>query len=327
MEVKNLKNNQEKSKLFDQFYTQDKIAIDCLEKIFNVLKTNFKTLDFKKMTFLEPSAGGGAFLRALKNKGYNNFFAIDIDPGYKDVKKLDFLQDNLSSFLPKRDQIITIGNPPFGHRAKLAIDFINKSLEYSNIVAFILPLQFEKYSAQKNLNPNAKLIYDEKLPDESFVYQDKPYKVRCCLQIWTTLETDVDLRLRSSPITKHVDFDMWQYNNTREAEKYFDKNYYKWDFAVPRQGYKDYTIKETDPDKMDHRTQWIFFRAKTPEVRARLEQIDFVKLSKKNISIPGFGKADVIEEYNRLFSASALEKSLAYENSVLAGLPLALNYS
>lgn len=29
--------------------------------------------------------------------------------------------------------------------------------------------------------------------------------------------------------------------------------------------------------------------------------MDFVKLSKKNIGIPGFGKADVIIEYNSLY--------------------------
>ena len=52
---------------------------------------------------------------------------------------------------------------------------------------------------------------------------------------------------------------------------------------------------------MDHRTQWIFFKAHSQEALKRLCQIDYDKLSKKNTSIPGFGKADVIVEYESLF--------------------------
>jgi len=255
--------------------------------------------------FLEPSAGGGAFIRALKNSQFykkNKFLAVDLDPQQPYILKKDFLHSNLSNLLPDKENVITIGNPPFGKRAKVAAQFVNASFFYSDVVAFILPLQFQKHSAQSMIFPHAKLVYDAKLDSNSFVFKNKDYSVRCCFQIWTTNSTSLpDLRLRGRPITTHKDFDMYQYNNTTEAAKYFDKNTYQWDFAVPRQGFKDYTNKETDPDKMDRRTQWIFFKAKNKRILNRLLKIDFTKLSKKNTSIPGFGKADVIEEYTNIY--------------------------
>ena len=39
-----------------------------------------------------------------------------------------------------------------------AIDFVNKTFEYSNIVGFIVPIQFRKWSVQSKINKNAKLI-------------------------------------------------------------------------------------------------------------------------------------------------------------------------
>lgn len=273
----------------DQFYTQEKVAKFCSD----IVKEFFNISKYK---ILEPSAGEGVFL-----KFFNNFYACDIDPKNDLIEKKDFLKDDIKDKLGN-DKILTIGNPPFGKRSKLAIEFINKSFEYSDIVAFILPIHFLKYSAQYKIRNDAKLICSEILDEDSFIYNGKNYSVRCCFQIWTLLDTEYkDLRIKESPAINHDDFEMWQYNNTKIAEKYFDKSIYNWDFAVPRQGYKDYNIRETDPNKMDKHTQWIFFKANNKEILERLIHLDFEKISKNNTSTPGFGKADVINEYNRKF--------------------------
>lgn len=273
----------------DQFYTQEKVAKFCSD----IVKAFFDISEYK---ILEPSAGEGVFL-----KFFDNFYACDIDPKNDLIEKKDFLKDDIKDKLGN-DKIITIGNPPFGKRSKLAIEFINKSFEYSDIVSFILPIHFLKYSAQYKIRNDAKLICSELLDEDSFIYNGKNYSVRCCFQIWTLLDTEYkDLRIKESPVIKHDDFDMWQYNNTKLAEKYFDKTIYNWDFAVPRQGYKDYNIRETDPNKMDKHTQWIFFKANNKEILERLMSLDFEKISKNNTSTPGFGKADVIKEYNNKF--------------------------
>lgn len=291
------------SKNYDQFYTKDTVAEECFKETIDFLKNSLPDFRLDDVMFLEPSAGGGAFMRAITAR-FCHCFACDIDPKCDGIIRKDFLKDDISDSLPESGDVITIGNPPFGKRSRLAADFINKAAQYSDIIAFILPLQFQKYSAQNKLNSALRLVLDKKIDPESFVFQDKSYSVRCCFQIWTTKKFGKDLRLRSTPVTTHRDFEMWQYNNTRGAEKYFDKSEYGWDFAVPRQGYKDYTLKETNPAKMDRHTQWIFFKARTPEVLDRLAQIDFEKLSRKNTSVPGFGKADVIDEYNRMFGTA-----------------------
>lgn len=201
-----------------------------------------------------------------------------------------------------KKQIVFIGNPPFGKKSKLAIDFLNTALSYSNIVGFILPIQFKKWSVQSKIKKDAKLIFEQNLPENAFEFNGKDYKVRCCFQIWileSFSHTLNDLRIKSKPKTYHEDFEMYQFNRTKEAEKYFD---YNWDFAVPRQGYLDYTFKSYSKNECNFKYQWIFFKAKNDTVLERLKNIDFVKLSKKNTGIPGFGKADVIEEYENLIT-------------------------
>lgn len=288
-----------KAKEFDQFFTSDNVAQDCLKYLADIAPQLGYNI-FKDVHFLEPSAGGGAFLRALELQGLDKT-GWDIDPQCEDVIANDFLSSD-NPPLPERE-IIVIGNPPFGKRSKLAINFINRALEFSDTVAFILPIQFNKYSAQSKINSKAKLVLNYILPSNSFIYRGEEYSVRCCFQVWTTRSGMMDLRIKEAPITKHPDFEMWQYNNTKQAEKYFNKNKYQWDFAVPRQGYKDYTIREENPNLMNRRTQWIFFKANSPIVLERLRLLDYEKLSHKNTSTPGFGKADVIEEYEKLYGS------------------------
>ena len=291
----------DKAKALDQFFTSDDVALECLEDLIKIAP-QIGYSDLKTVYFLEPSAGGGSFLRALEQKNLDKT-GWDIDPQTVGVVKNDFLNGE-NPTLPNRE-IITIGNPPFGKRAKLAIDFINRALEMSETVAFIVPLQFNKYSAQNKINNKARLVWSRDLSHDGFIYRGEKYSVRCCFQVWTLRRGMMDLRLINAPSTKHPDFDMWQYNNTRQAEKYFNKNKYNWDFAVPRQGYKDYTIKENDPGSMSRKTQWIFFKAHSAEALLRLKALDFEKLSYKNTTTPGFGKADVVEEYRQLYDNSA----------------------
>jgi hypothetical protein len=280
-----------KDKKLDQFYTNPIIAQKCYDSLASVVKK----LKIKNHIFLEPSAGSGAFYNIMP-KGS---IGVDIDPKCDGVIKADFLKYDLKT----NKNVITLGNPPFGKRSKLAIEFFNKCANSSKIVAFIVPVQFRKWGVQKKLKADFELVYDELLPDNAFIFKGKPYEVRCCFQIWVKKDINaykVNLRIQTSPLIKHEDFEMWQYNNTKEAEKVFDNDF---DFAVPRQGYQDYSRRETSKKDCELTKQWILFKAKNKTVLNRLIKLNYEKIAMKNTSIPGFGKADVVEEYMNLYEA------------------------
>ena len=183
----------------------------------------------------------------------------------------------------------------------MAISFLNKAFYYSNIVGFILPISFRKWSVQSNIIPTASLISDLSLPDNSFLFEGKDYSIKCCFQIWTNnicIDKFNDMRVRTKPSVNHKDFVMYQFNRTKEAEKFFD---YEWDFAIPRQGFNDYSFKAYRAEDCDRKKQWIFFKAGNSEALNNLLTLDYEKLSRKNSTTPGFGKADVIQEYNERF--------------------------
>ena len=277
----------------DKYYTKESTAKVCYEKMCKYLADH--TLEASKHIFIEPSAGNGRFLNVIDEE----VLGFDLEPEDAWIQKMDFLlQDAFETHIQKLTEgkkLVFIGNPPFGTRGKLAVAFLNKALRLGYAVGFVVPIQFRKWSIQSKINQDASLVADMTLPEDAFTFLDKDYSLRCCFQIWTLLcPASVNLRIAERPPVSHPDFTMYQYNRTVRAEKYFDAD---WDFAVPRQGWCDYTFKAYSPEDCDRKLQWIFFKAKNQRVLKKLLAIDFVKLSKKNSRIPGFGKADVIEEY------------------------------
>ncbi|GAA9359002.1 hypothetical protein TH0628_01720 [Helicobacter pylori] len=145
-------------KNLDAFYTHPKIARFCLDLLKDLINQNLG-LDLNAFHFLEPSAGSGSFVNALKGLGIADCLALDIAPKAQGIQKKDYLLE-LIGFNKK---CIIIGNPPFGHRGKLALDFLNKSLNEAPIVAFILPNLFKRYSIQKHIDKRAKLVLNADL--------------------------------------------------------------------------------------------------------------------------------------------------------------------
>lgn len=289
------------AKALDQFFTKRSVADECV----TTLQQYLAPLGYvEQPVFLEPSAGSGNFLDAATDAGFATL-GYDIDPQRGDIRYADFLATDLQDDLPSKDDcIVVIGNPPFGKRSKLAIDFINHGFTYSDTVAFVLPIQFNKFLTQRKIHPDAALVHTEILEPDSFTFKDKSYAVRSVFQIWTLRDiTGTALqnhRILTAPPTKHEDFDMLLYNCTPEALYMFNED---WDFAVLRQGWADmHPIENTPEVTLDRRKQWMFFRSDSPEVLAQLRAIDFNKLGEKNTSVRGFGKADVVEEYLRLYS-------------------------
>lgn len=163
----------------DQFFTKPEIAEWCYNKYLNTLVKEGAKLD--DLTFIEPSAGNGAFYDLLPDE---RKVGLDIDPKRKSFIEADFL-----SWTPaeRRKPIAVIGNPPFGYRAWLALAFINHAAKFSEYVGFILPMAFQSdgKGSPKFRVQGMQLISTEFLPEGSFVYPDgSTAKINALWQVW-----------------------------------------------------------------------------------------------------------------------------------------------
>ncbi|MDD2731626.1 MAG: SAM-dependent methyltransferase [Candidatus Pacebacteria bacterium] len=178
-------------KLKDQFYTKPKVAEYCFDRFKEISKD--LGIDLNKYTFIEPSAGCGFFYQLLPKK---RRIGIDIEPkelsgvDNKGIIKFDYLKWHPKN---KKKKYIVIGNPPFGLRGNLALQFINKSCLYADMVAFILPQLFNsdgKGVAGKRVM-GYRLAYNEHLPPDSFIYPNgEEVKINTVFQVWTKINTD-----------------------------------------------------------------------------------------------------------------------------------------
>lgn len=281
----------------DKFYTNRTIAKKCVESLYSVLPIK------KTDRFLEPTAGDGAFLDFLPN-----FEAYDLEPEDPRIHKQDIF-----NFKPDRRDYVTIGNPPFGKRSRLAISVFNVVADYSDVIAFIVPVSFLKYNVQFQLDVNFKLVHNFMLPENSFFDNGKPYDVNCVFQIWVRKKTKFDtslpdLRLYKRPSINNKDFKIWQYNATEAAFNTVNED---WEIAVYRQGYKDYSIRYTQADKQQikaemegtatgKKVQFFFIKPLTKQARAIIRKMDFARLANMNTKTPGFGKADFVAYYEEI---------------------------
>lgn len=275
----------------DKFYTQEHVAKQCFEFLHSQLNISENAI------YLEPSAGAGSFINLL-----SHYIALDIAPEDDRIKKQDYLKYEVD-----KENFITIGNPPFGNRSKLAIDFFNKAATMSDVIAFILPVSFMKWSVQKNLSSNFALYNYLYLEPESFTSNGKPYSVRTVFQIWvkkgSQYDNGINLRLTKQPPISHEDFKIWQYNATPESVKYIEED---WKYATYRQGYHDYnqifTRENYDYIKgkmtADKKKQQFFFiKPLTEEAENLILNMDFNALAERNTATPGFGKGDFVSYY------------------------------
>ena len=161
----------------DQFFTNKDTAKYCYDKCLQILSD--WDVDLSNYTFIEPSAGDGSFFNLLPK---DRRIGIDIEPKCEDVIQQDFLL-----WEPTTNHNIVIGNPPFGLRGHLALQFINHSAKFCDFVIFILPPLFnsEGKGSCKGRVKGLNLIHSE-IIDSNFYYPDgKDVSVNVVLQIWS----------------------------------------------------------------------------------------------------------------------------------------------
>ena len=169
-----------KRNVIDKYYTKPEVVNLCIETIKNNI-TIEKDKE-KKHIIIEPSAGNGAFIDAIKTL-CDNYRFYDKEPEHNDINEQDYLELAFEEF-KDYEKIHIIGNPPFGRQSSLAIKFIKHSCKFCNTISFILPKSFKKDSLKKHFPLHFHLIEEKDLPTNSFLVNDIKYDVPCVFQIW-----------------------------------------------------------------------------------------------------------------------------------------------
>lgn len=124
-------------------------------------------------------------------------------------------------FTQKNARIHIIGNPPFGRQSSLAKQFITKSTEFADTIAFILPRSFKKTSMQSVFPLHWHLKHQQDVKPHSFTVNNNDLDVPSVFQIW--YKDDTKKRRTPKKLTP-VGF------------QFVDKSYSP-DFSVRRIGY------------------------------------------------------------------------------------------
>lgn len=258
---------QDHSRDLDQFYTNPEYAQQFYSKIESLI--DLSSVDI----ILEPSAGNGSFFNLMD---LSKRVGIDVDPKAPSIIKQDFFD----YIPPSGKQIITVGNPPFGKNSNLAIKFFNRAAIFSDVIAFILPRTFRKDSVINRLDKYFHLLYEEIVPDNSFIFNDNAYDVWCCAQIW----------IRKNELRPKIEI-----KSFKQVEEYFvivepeDA-----DFSIQRVGGKAGHIRTSDFKSYSKQSHY-FIKQKDTRSLDIFKQIDFDEVKKNTAGNPSVSPSELVK--------------------------------
>lgn len=166
----------------DKYYTNNATVKLCMKTFKN------HVMIYDDDIIIEPSAGNGAFIDAIKEASKNNMF-LDIEPEHSDIITKDFLTFN-TDIKSKFNKVHIIGNPPFGRQSSTAIKFIKHACSFSDTISFILPKSFKKDSLKKHFDMSFHLMHEFDIPDNAFIVDNNAYNVPCVFQIWVKKDVE-----------------------------------------------------------------------------------------------------------------------------------------
>ena len=182
----------------DKYYTPTSVV----KAVLKVIEKDIMPLE-KFTRIIEPSAGNGAFIKELPK----STISYDIAPEYEGIICADYLKENI----PYLENSIVIGNPPFGRSGGLAKDFIKKSMEHSDWVAFIIP--GDNYNRKSSIK-GIKLYKSYMLPEVKY----SGVSLKCCFNIYC----------RGEEILKKIkDVEITEFSRTKDTTELEEENYLK----------------------------------------------------------------------------------------------------
>jgi predicted RNA methylase len=256
----------------EQFYTPPAIAIDAVDRLLALLP------DARTRPWLEPAGGTGSFLAAARSAGVDGVVSYDIEPLHPDVQAGDFLTQRLDL-----TGAVTISNPPFGRNNSLSIPFFNHAARYSDVICFIVPRSWRKWSVQNRLDRNFHLIDDRDLTINYVTADGTPASssslLRTCVQTWQRADFLRPLITMPDPgiITKTTPQDA--------------------DVALTVFGYGCGTVR-TDFDRTRKITTQMYLRLRHPDALKALQSVDYRRFS-RNVA---YTEALSLPEINFLLS-------------------------
>lgn len=267
----------------DQFYTNDNIALKC----FNILKNHVDITNYDH--YLEPSAGKGAFYKLLNNE---KRIGLDIDPKYEGIIRQDYFE--YTHIVNKK--YLVIGNPPFGKISSTAVKFYNKSAEFADCIAFIIPRTFKRVSIQNQLNMNFKLLHNEDLPMKPCCFTPK-MSAKCCFQIW--IKSDIKRTLVIYDNT-HNDFTFCKLGPKDNRNQPTPPN--NADFAIKAYGSGCGEIKSENLDELRPKSwHWIKSNIDIDALINRFKSLDF-SISKDTVRQDSIGQKELIHLYKERYN-------------------------
>jgi N6-adenosine-specific RNA methylase IME4 len=253
----------------DQFFTKRPLA----RRLYEVTKAMIAEQQIEFGCWLEPAAGDGAFFDLLPA---DNRLGIDLDTKAEGVIEHDFFSyDGLDVRVYG-----TIGNPPFGKNANMAIKFFNRCAQISSFIAFILPRTFKKDSVVNKLHENLHLEYEELLPENSFEMDGMEKSVPTVFQIWVKKP---DRRARVEILADHEDLEFLSPERVAEA-----------DILFQRVGVGAGTIKY---DITENSTESHFGLKCSEDAEAILQTINWNSIKHNTAGNPSISKSDVLKAY------------------------------
>ena len=234
----------------EQYYTPLEVAKDIMANVESLVGS------LRDRTIIEPAGGTGSFITAAESHGVTNFISYDIEPHHPKVTKGDFLQKKLAG-----TGHVTVSNPPFGRNNALSIPFFNHAAPSSDMIAFVVPRSWRKWSVQNRLNRDFELVRDDDL-DINYVDKDgellsRKNLLRTCVQYWKRSES-------RRPLYKVTDMGLITSTSPELA-----------DASLTQFGYGCGTLKTTF-DRVPNTTQ-MFITINHPKVKKAFRDGDFSK--------------------------------------------------
>jgi predicted RNA methylase len=255
----------------EQFFTPPLIARQVVDLVVEHVP------DALQRSWIEPAGGTGSFIEAARSSGVSDLMSVDIEPRHPEVSCADFL-----TWRPTVGGAVTVSNPPFGRNNALSVPFFNHAASFSDVIAFIVPRSWRKWSVVNRLDARFHLLVDR---DLSINYVDgagheisSRNSLRTCAQVWTRGAT-------SRSRVRVIDRGVIRKCQVHEA-----------DVALTIFGFGCGAVSRDFPRRKV--TTQMYLQLKHPDALEALESVDFSRFS-RNVA---YTEALSIQEINYLLN-------------------------